>query len=118
MAKKQTRRGFVKRAGLVTGGLLGASVVQASSEETDAQTVPSKGARFRALLAQPEPLLCPAVHDVLTARLCELEGFGAVTVGGSAASASAHGVPDTGLVSITELIAFAGGIAAYTSLPV
>ena len=29
----------------------------------------SKSARFRALLAQPDPALCPAVHDVLSARL-------------------------------------------------
>src|SRR5438034_5832356 len=39
------------------------------------------GARFRALLNGPEPLICPGAHDVLTARLIEIHGFKSLFIG-------------------------------------
>lgn len=117
MSTKQSRRGFIKGAGLMAGGLMGSSVVSAEPAQSLSGSM-SKGAQFRALLARPEPLLCPAVHDVLTGRLCEMEGFQAVTTGGSAASSAVHGIPDFGLISITELIEFAGNVAQHINIPV
>jgi 2,3-dimethylmalate lyase len=42
------------------------------------------GARFRALLNGPEPLVCPGAYDVLTARLIEIHGFKSMFIGSSA----------------------------------
>jgi len=110
-----TRRGFVKGAGLVASGLLTPSSLGA---QTRAQSPESgKADRFRALLAGPEPVLSPAAYDVLSARLIEEMGFPVITVGGSAVSAQ-HGIPDVGLITITELIEFAGNIAENVSTPV
>lgn len=47
-----------------------------------------------------------------------MEGFEWLTLGGSAVSASGHGIPDFGLVTITELIEFAGNIASHVDIPV
>jgi len=70
------------------------------------------------LLARPEPLVIPVVHDVLTARAAELEGFPAVFTAGSWCSTARHGVPDLGTVTTTELVEYGGHIAAETDLPV
>lgn len=73
--------------------------------------------RLRELLKGSEPVLAPAAHDVISARLIEAAGFPVITVGGSAASAE-HMIPDVGLITITELIEFAGNIAENVSIPV
>src|SRR5262245_43626910 len=103
MSKKQSRRTFIKGAGVAAGGLLTPAVVQAQQAGSSA----TRGDQFRNLLQGPEPVLAPGVHDVLTARLVEHMGFPAMTVGGSAVSAE-HVIPDVGLITITELIEFAG----------
>lgn len=73
--------------------------------------------KLRELLKSGEPVLAPAAHDVLTARLIEATGFPVITVGGSAVSAQ-HMIPDVGLITITELIEFAGNIAESVNIPV
>jgi 2-methylisocitrate lyase-like PEP mutase family enzyme len=112
MSKKQSRRTFIKGAGVVAGGLLTPAVVQAQQASSA-----TKGDQFRNLLQGTEPVLAPGVHDVLTARLVEEMGFPAMTVGGSAVSAQ-HVIPDVGLITITELIEFAGNIAENVNVPV
>src|SRR5262245_8258275 len=112
MSKKQSRRTFIKGAGVAAGSLLTPAVVQA--QQTSGAT---KGEQFRNLLQGVEPVLAPGVHDVLTARLVEQMGFPAMTVGGSAVSAQ-HVIPDVGLITITELIEFAGNIAENVNVPV
>jgi 2,3-dimethylmalate lyase len=111
---KATRRSFIKGAGAVAGGLWTAGV--AGTQFMGSATT-SKPGRFRELLAGPEPILSPAAHDVLSARLIEQMGFPVITVGGSAVSAE-HMIPDVGLITITELIEFAGNIAQNVSAPV
>src|SRR5262249_35966612 len=54
---------------------------------------------------------------VMQARLCELEGFPLVAVSGQAPS-RALGIPDVGLVTMTELLNLAGTIAANIEIPV
>ena len=109
-----SRREFIKG----TGGALG-GVIVGGGATAEAQAVPSSpGARFRALIAGPEPVLAPGAYDVMSARMIQEEGFGALVVGGSACSAVMHGVPDVGLVSITELIEYSGNIARSVDIPV
>lgn len=49
-----------------------------------------------------DPVLCPGVSDGLTARMAAELGFEAIYVSG-AGSAAARGLPDMGLMSLTEL---------------
>ncbi|MBI4472742.1 MAG: isocitrate lyase/PEP mutase family protein [Acidobacteria bacterium] len=113
MKNRHSRRTFIKNAGWIAGAAgAGFGAPQQGSRSL------SVGERFRALLAKPEPLQCIGAYDVLTARLIELEGFQAITVGGSAASGLSHGIPDFGLITITELIEFSANIAEHTNLPV
>jgi len=112
MSLESTRRTFIKGASLAAAGSL------LSQSSAGAQTAAaSKGAQLRKLLEGTEPVLSPAAHDVLTARLIEQMGFPLVTVGGSAVSAQ-HLIPDVGLITITELIEFAGNIAENVNVPV
>jgi methylisocitrate lyase len=116
MAKKYNRRTFIKTAGAVAGGSAAGSAFALPLQQQPAAS--SMGARFRALLARPEPLQCIGAYDVPTARLIEMEGFQAITFGGSAASALRHGIPDYGLITITELIEYASNIAEHVNLPI
>ena len=51
-------------------------------------------ARFKQLIAAPEILIMPGVHDALGCRLAEAAGFAAVTAGGYGATATLLGRPD------------------------
>jgi 2-methylisocitrate lyase-like PEP mutase family enzyme len=77
----------------------------------------SMGARFRALVQGPETFACIGVHDVLTARLVEINGFPSVFIGGSTVASNAHALQDNGLVSTVELIEFAARITANIDIP-
>ncbi len=57
---------------------------------------------LRGLLAGDGPLLVPAAHDALTARLIEAAGFTAYGVGGASLSATQLALPDVGLQSFGE----------------
>ena len=114
MNRKPSRRDFIKGAGGVLGGAI---VVGAGGVEAQAAPAVSPGARFRQLVSGPEPVVTPGAYDVMTARMIQDEGFQALVVGGSACSAVMHGVPDVGLVSITELIEYSGNIARSVDIP-
>src|SRR3954471_11318664 len=62
------------------------------------------------------PVAIPGAFNALTARLIERLGFQAVYLSGGALSA-ASGVPDVGLLSLTEFTDEARRIAMATSLP-
>lgn len=62
-----------------------------------------KTTRFRQLINDPEILLLPGIHDVLSARIGEQAGFKAMTGGGYSASATLLGQPDTSQLSLTEM---------------
>ena len=59
--------------------------------------------RLRQLLARPEMLIAPGAYDGITARLVEQAGYPAVYMTG-AGTAAAHGYPDFGLVTMTEMV--------------
>jgi 2-methylisocitrate lyase-like PEP mutase family enzyme len=48
-------------------------------------------------LCKKPPLLLPAAHDALTAKLIEKAGFRAYQIGGFALAAARHALPDVGL---------------------
>ncbi len=70
-----------------------------------------------ARLARPEILVAPGAYDALTARLLERAGFEALYRGGYAAAASAFGLPDLGLTTLTESVEHARRIVDASSLP-
>lgn len=73
---------------------------------------------FTELVRAPEPLVLPGAYDALSARLVERAGFRATYLGSFAAAASTFGVPDVGLVTLTELVEAARRIVEATDLPV
>jgi len=73
---------------------------------------------WKQLLARGEPLLLPAAHDGLCARLIERAGFSAYTIGGYALVGSRYALPDVGLVGFGEMSAGMRDIMSASSLPV
>ena len=73
--------------------------------------------RLRQLIADPEILLAPGAYDGITARLIEQAGFSALYMTGAGTSAS-FGLPDYGLLTMTEMVGNAARItAAAAGLP-
>jgi methylisocitrate lyase len=93
--------------------------VAAAAAEQQARTAPrSMGARFRALMNGPEPLICANAYDVLSARLIEVHGFQGVFVGSSATNQELLALPDQAVVTVSELVAYDSVIAANVGIPV
>ena len=120
MARKTNRREFVQVAGLAATGLMAAAgPLAAAAAEQQARPAPrSMGARFRALMNGPEPLICANAYDVLSARLIEVHGFKGVFVGSSAANQQLVALPDQAIVTVSELVEFAIVIASNVDIPV
>src|SRR5467141_2021665 len=95
MARKTNRRNFVQVAGLAASGLMAtARPLAGVIPEPQARPAPSTmGARFRALLNGPEPLVCPGAYDVLTARLIEIHGFKSTFIGSTAENQALLALP-------------------------
>src|SRR5207302_1953484 len=62
-------------------------------------------------------VVAPGAYDCITARLIERAGFEAIYMTG-AGTAATLGYPDFGLVTMSEMVANAGRIAAAVGLPV
>lgn len=73
--------------------------------------------RLKALIAAPEILVMPGVHDALGCRLAEAAGFSAVTAGGYGATATLLGRPDSSQLSLTELAGMYSRFCDATPLP-
>jgi methylisocitrate lyase len=76
----------------------------------------SPGRRLRHAWGQ-ETIAIPGVYNALVARIVERLGFQAVYLSGGALSA-ASGLPDIGLLSVTEFVTEAQRLAAVTTLPI
>src|SRR5258707_12054401 len=118
MARTTSRREFVQVAGLAATGLMAAAAPLAAAGPASAAAQPqarpaptSMGARFRALMNGPEPLICANAYDLLTARLIEAHGFKGVFVGSSGANQELLGLPDQAVVTVSELVEYATVIA-------
>lgn len=77
---------------------------------------PSPGAKLRAAWSE-RPIMIPGAFNALTARMAERLGFQAVYLSGGALSAGWAGLPDVGLLSVTEFAEQAAVLARATSLP-
>jgi 2-methylisocitrate lyase-like PEP mutase family enzyme len=77
----------------------------------------SPGAQLRALL-QAGTVVMPACYDGLSAAVLEEAGFPAIGVSGAGLAMSQLGVPDLGLLTLTELVTAARHIIARAGVPV
>lgn len=73
--------------------------------------------RLKQLIAAPDILVMPGIHDALGARLADAAGFSAVTAGGYGATATLLGRPDSSQLSLTELSEMYSRLCDATSLP-
>lgn len=73
--------------------------------------------KLRLLLQQPGAVMAPGVADALNARLVAKHGFSAIYMTGAGTTAVRLGMPDIGLLTMTEMIDNAGRIADASGLP-
>jgi 2-methylisocitrate lyase-like PEP mutase family enzyme len=78
----------------------------------------SVAARLRRLIAGQTAIPVVGAYDALTARLVEQAGFAAVYVGGYALSATQLGLPDVGLLTMTEMLDSVRRICGAIDTPV
>jgi methylisocitrate lyase len=78
----------------------------------------SKGKLLRALLERPGLIIAPGVYDALSARICEMVGFEAVSHSGYGTAAATLGQPDIGLLDMTEMVRQVGAVARAVQIPV
>lgn len=76
----------------------------------------SRTSQLRAALARPGMLIAPGAYDGLTAMLVAQAGFPAVYMTGAGTSV-AHGYPDFGLLTETEMVANAARMARAIDVP-
>jgi len=74
--------------------------------------------RLRQLLRGPGVIRSLGAHDVFTARLIEAAGLETVFLGGFGAAASLLGLPDVGLLTLTEMADAVRRTARRVSIPV
>lgn len=117
---EESRRKFIRQAGLTAAGVLSASAAPAQPPASPVQSsvATNPAARFRALLQGPDLVMVPVIWDVMSARLSELEGFHAVMTGGSAITGATYGMGDYGTITITELHECAARVAGSVNVPV
>jgi methylisocitrate lyase len=76
----------------------------------------SKPARLRELIGQG-CIMLPGVPNASIARQVERAGFDAVYVSGAGMANATAGVPDIGLLSMTEVVSLAGYVANAVTIP-
>src|SRR6476646_6484924 len=79
---------------------------------------PATRPSWKTLLNQENPLLLPAAHDALTARLIARTGFRAYQVGGFALAGARYAYPDIDLIQFYEENEAIRQIVAASPLPV
>lgn len=107
------RRQFLKSASALAAGTL--VTPESNAAALAARQATTKAARLRQALAG-EPFYSPVIENLLSARLAEQEGFPLVCVSGQAPS-RALGIPDVGLVTMSDLLAIGAPIAGGVEIP-
>ena len=74
--------------------------------------------KLRKLLADPGVLVLPGCFDAMSARLIERAGYSGAFMGGFAVSAARIAMPDTGLISYSEMVDQGRNICAAVDFPV
>lgn len=73
---------------------------------------------FRKRIEEKQIIIAPGIYDAFTAKLAEHVGFEALYITGAGIAAGLLGVPDIGLVTMTEQLEQARRIVGATDLPV
>ncbi len=73
--------------------------------------------RLRELI-EKGPVMMPGAINALSARMIEREGFEAMYLSGAVLANSVGGVPDVGLMTLTEAREHAARIASVTTIPI
>jgi 2-methylisocitrate lyase-like PEP mutase family enzyme len=73
--------------------------------------------RLRALLKEPAPLILPGCFNAMSARILEHAGFPALYMSGYGTSLNLLGLPDAGLITLTEMVLNAKPIASAVRAP-
>jgi PEP phosphonomutase and related enzymes len=76
----------------------------------------SKSKRLRELIATG-PVMLPGVPNAAIARQAERAGFDAVYISGAGMANATAGLPDIGLLSMTEVVRLAGYVASAVTIP-
>ncbi len=76
-----------------------------------------KTSLLKKLILDNDILVMPGAHDALSAKIIELVGFKALTMGGYAASAASLAKPDVSLLTLTEYVNTARNIAQAVEIP-
>lgn len=84
---------------------------------TNGSQAAARRRRLRAAVDERRALLVPGAANALTARVIEDAGFDAVYVTGAGVANTLLGVPDIGLVTLTELVQTVEAIGEICSLP-
>ncbi len=79
--------------------------------------MPGTPPTFRQLLDSRGLIVAPGAYDAITARMIEHAGFPLVYMTGGG-TAAAHGYPDYGLLTMTEMVDTAAILARSVSIPV
>lgn len=79
-------------------------------------TMKGKSARLRELIAQG-PVLMPGVPNAAMARQVEQAGFDALYISGAGLANATGGVPDIGLLTLSEVVRLAGFAASAVRIP-
>lgn len=83
----------------------------------DPTSMMSYGGRLRERFQRDELLVCPGVHDPLTAAVADQVGFDAIYMTGYGTSLSKIGYPDAGFITMPEMIANAAHIQERIGVP-
>jgi 2-methylisocitrate lyase-like PEP mutase family enzyme len=70
------------------------------------------------LIQKEKYLMVPGVYDAVSARLAEQAGFPVVYIGSYATAASQYGLPDDGMVNLTQMVDKARTVVNATNIPV
>jgi len=76
-----------------------------------------QAAKLRELISRPDLTVAPGCYDGFSAKLVEQAGFEVAYMTGFGTSASVLGLPDTGLISFSEMAANAANLAAAIDIP-
>jgi 2-methylisocitrate lyase-like PEP mutase family enzyme len=76
-----------------------------------------KTAKLRELLRGDELIVHPGVYDCITARIAETVGFAMVKLLGNVTCGSLLGLPDLGLIGLSEMANHARNVAACIDIP-
>lgn len=78
----------------------------------------TKAAQLRRLLRSDDFIVAPGVHDAYSARIVEAAGFQSACTSGAVLSQTLLGLPDLGVLSVTENVEHCRRLARVVAIPI